>query len=565
MKLKNKRIVAILAIAVLIISLIPATVSRAAGYNFTVSNYETIVGENNTIKAEVKLDNELANVKRLVVQLKYDATNLEAVNFTMGDTVVGMTAYPGSSPDDATLAEDLVKCNENGYASVAVIGFPSDATIKAGTLFTVEFKAKAGIDEGNYPLELAFTEMETKSDSSIASKNGTVKVTIPVEKVELDKTTGTLNVGEEEQLTATVFKQGAEAQSEVKWTSSNSEVATVDANGKVTAVGIVEDGKSATATITATAGGKTATYAVTVNAPLESIETAKTLSLLKGETKNITVKYNPTLTTDAKNVTWATSDNTVATVENGKVKGIKEGTATIIATVGTYTSVTNVTVKEIPLTEIKLTDDFKLYLNNSQKLEVFYNPENTTDVKTVTWKSSDSDVVSVDKDGNVKALKLGEATITATTANGLTDSVVITVPEVEVEEIEVGLEVEKIAIGQTLEVDVVINPNSVPTTEEIKTTYKSSDEKIATVDENGIIKGISAGKATITVSVNDKFTKDVEIEIVDTEEEPKQDEENNEKADVAPKTGDIAIGAFVVLAIVSLGAIVFIVAKKIRK
>ena len=106
----------------------------------------------------------------------------------------------------------------------------------------------------------------------------------------------------------------------------------MDNNGKVTAV------KAGTATITAKAGDKSATCAVTVKAKVisvTSVELSKTeLKLKEGESETLTATVKPD---DASNktVTWSTSDATVATVDsNGKVTAVKYGTATITAKAG---------------------------------------------------------------------------------------------------------------------------------------------------------------------------------------------------------------------------------------
>ncbi|MBU5231285.1 Ig-like domain-containing protein, partial [Intestinimonas butyriciproducens] len=145
--------------------------------------------------------------------------------------------------------------------------------------------------------------------------------------IELNKTALTLEVGKNETLTATVKPDNAEDKT-VTWTSSDETVATVE-NGKVTAV------KAGTATITAKAGEQSASCAVTVNeatptpVPVASIElnkTALTLEVGKNETLTATVKPD---NAEDKTVTWTSSDETVATVENGKVTAVKAGTATI--------------------------------------------------------------------------------------------------------------------------------------------------------------------------------------------------------------------------------------------
>ena len=94
-------------------------------------------------------------------------------------------------------------------------------------------------------------------------KTATCSVTViaKVASVSLDKTSMTLTVGETQTLTATVAPDNAQDKS-VTWSSSDATVATVDQNGKVTAV----KAGAATITVTTTDGGKTATCTVTVQA-----------------------------------------------------------------------------------------------------------------------------------------------------------------------------------------------------------------------------------------------------------------------------------------------------------
>ena len=155
-----------------------------------------------------------------------------------------------------------------------------------------------------------------------------VAATVPATGVTLDKTSETLNVGGEVNLTATVAP--ADTTDTLTWTTSNANVATV-AGGKVTAVGV------GTATITATAGDKSATCTITVAVAVSKVELDKATANMTvgGETTlTATVTVNPNADT-YKNVTWTTSDATVATVENGKVKALKAGTVTITATSAT--------------------------------------------------------------------------------------------------------------------------------------------------------------------------------------------------------------------------------------
>ena len=167
--------------------------------------------------------------------------------------------------------------------------------------------------------------------------------TVSVESVSLDKTSATISEGETFALTATVTPDNATNKA-VTWTSSNEAVATV-ADGVVTAVGA----GTATITVTTEDGGKTATCTVTVNAkvyPVTSVTLNQTsATLTEGETLTLSATVNPETATN-KNVTWSTSDPSVATVDNGVVTAIKAGTATITVTTedGGKTATCTVTV-----------------------------------------------------------------------------------------------------------------------------------------------------------------------------------------------------------------------------
>ena len=185
--------------------------------------------------------------------------------------------------------------------------------------------------------------------------------TVAVTGVTLDKTSISLLVGDSETLTATVTPADAENQ-KLTWSSDKPAVATVDDNGKVTAVKAGE----ATITVTTQDGGKTATCRVTVSDPVSDQEIKVTgVKLNKNET-TILVGGSETLTASVlpddatnRNVNWTSSDASVATVDdNGKVTGVKVGEATITVTTqdGGKTATCRVTVsdREIKVTGVTL-------------------------------------------------------------------------------------------------------------------------------------------------------------------------------------------------------------------
>lgn len=137
--------------------------------------------------------------------------------------------------------------------------------------------------------------------------------------------------------------------------------------------------------------------------------------------------------------------------------------------------------------------------------------------RNVTWTSSDPSVMQILDSGLVKVLKPGTVTFTATTADGtgLTDTVTLT-GKTAVEEVEFSKSSAKIKIGEQYQVEVTITPADAYNK---KLNWHSSNESVATVDENGVITGISAGKASISCSsednplANDKITITVNDEV----------------------------------------------------
>ena len=158
-----------------------------------------------------------------------------------------------------------------------------------------------------------------------------------------------------------------------------------------------------------------------------------TLTLAKkGETAQLTAEVTPSYA-DNKRVTWQSSDEKVATVdENGKVTAVGNGTATITATSvsGSYTATVSVTVK-IPVEIQKLTIEAEketlTKIGESTELKVKIEPENA-DLQKLIWKSDNEKVAITDENGKVTAVGNGTAEITVTTEDGkITASIMITV------------------------------------------------------------------------------------------------------------------------------------------
>ena len=199
------------------------------------------------------------------------------------------------------------------------------------------------------PTTVGTSTLTVKATNSAgdASKDYTLNIkpaTVSVTGVSLNKNALSLTVNDTETLTATVQPSDATNKT-VTWSSDAENIAMVDTTGKVTAVA------PGTANITVTANdgsGQKATCTVTVTQPVTSVSLNKSeLSLYTGESETLAATVSPDTATD-KTVTWSSSDDAIATVENGEVTAKAAGTATITVTTtdGSHTAACTVTVTD---------------------------------------------------------------------------------------------------------------------------------------------------------------------------------------------------------------------------
>ena len=273
----------------------------------------------------------------------------------------------------------------------------SGATVKMGDKDAIAFGASQTLAGKVY--NVAKTQAET---------------IIAVTSVELDADEMTLTVGDEGQLQATVAPEDA-TDADVDWSSSDVSVATVDGAGNVTAVA------EGTATITAKAGDKAATCTVTVKAAtiaVTSVELdADEMTLKVGDEGQLQATVAPENAAN-KSVTWSSSNESVATVEqNGKISavGVGEATITVTTTDGGKTATCKVTVNKKAGAISYATASVNKTFGDAN----FTNELTKTGDGTVTYSSSDTKVAEVDsKTGEVTIKGNGEATITATVEDG---------------------------------------------------------------------------------------------------------------------------------------------------
>lgn len=364
----------------------------------------------------------IATVKDGVVTAK--AVGETKITATVGTHKAECTVNVNAKLTGIKVTPDKVTVEKGQTANLNVAYLPADTTDKKAVTWKSENENVATVDANGVVTAVAGGTTKIVATAKANDKITAVcevKVPIHTESIVLNKTEiKDLLKGKTEKLEVSFVPNNTEDSREVRWTSSDPSVATVDANGTVKAL------KEGEATITAetVAGGHKASCTVTVKEihlnmdDVELDEKANPTELLKGTTHKIVVKLTENVTDDVT-YTYTSLNEDVATVDaNGVVKALKAGEAEIKVLVKagedekelTY----KVTVKEIPLESIEIKGDVtSLEEGKTTKLNVVFNPTNTTDDKTVVWSSSDTKVATVDANGVVKAVKAGTVKITA--------------------------------------------------------------------------------------------------------------------------------------------------------
>ena len=449
-----------------------------------------------------------------------DGKGVATVNVTGKVSLVGIS-----------LNKTSVTLNKGATDNLTVSYNPTNTTDSKTVTWSSGNTSVAKVDQNGKitAVNKGTTTITAKVGSKTASCNVTVKV--PLTGISLNKTTLTLNRGVTESLTVNYNPSDTTDSKTVTWSSENTSVAKVDQNGKITAVDV------GTTNILAKVGSKTVSCSVTVKASLTGISLNKTtLSLRKQSTETLVVSYDPINTTDDKTVTWTSDNEEVATVSGGTVSALKEGTATITATVGSCTVQCVVTVEKEttepvkkPLTAISLDKaTLNLKQGSTDTLSVTYAPGDTTDDKTVTWTSDNEEVATV-SGGTVSALKEGTATITATVGS-CTAQCVVTVEKEATEPVKkplTAISLDKATMnlkqGSTDTLSVTYAPGD--TTDDKTVTWTSDNEEVATVS-GGTVSALKEGTATITATVG-SCTAQCVVTVVPKQEQPNLPSEPN--------------------------------------
>lgn len=412
-----------------------------------------------------------------------------------------------------SLSTNQLKIKEGETARLQAQVFPNDACARK-IIWTSTKPNIASVSSSGLVKALAegTTDIVATTAEGGFKAIGGVEVTPPdyrpVSGITLATAAQNIGMNEEFSLVATVLPQDA-GNKAVSWSSSNPTAVSVSATGKVRGL---KCGGAATITATTNDGNFTAHCVVTVGKLLSGISLSKlSLSLVINETQHLSAGLLPQDACPAI-IQWKSSDpNTVSVDQEGRVKGLACGGATI--TVSTDAGFSNncvVTVGQA-VSGVALSDkELTISLGQEQGLTVAILPANSCN-KTVAWKSDRPSIVSVDQQGRVKGLACGEALVTVSSNEGNFTATC---------SVKVGMSVSGISLSETnlnlsLSQEVLLTANALPSQACNKAVnWTSSNPNYVSVDAKGRVKGLRCGKATITVTtVEGAFTASCAVEV----------------------------------------------------
>ena len=290
-----------------------------------------------------------------------------------------------------------------------------------------------------------------------------------------------------------------------EWSSSNEDVATVDNKGNVKATG------SGRARIKLDPIVGPLVYCDVEVAKVDptSVSIPSSLTVYVGETESLSATLTPSYATTS--LTWYSKDKSIATISSsGSVTGVDEGTTIVYAKTdnGLTSNDCKISVYYRKPTNISLDiTSLTLPVGESKKLKCTIKPSNAK--KTVVWSSSQPDVASVSSDGTISALKDGDAIITATTENGLSATC-----RVKVLPLPVQLSLPK-TLNLSFKDSYKLSIKVYPSDSHLALKWTSSDESVATVSADGVVKGVKPGSTVVTVTSSNGISASCDVKVTD--------------------------------------------------
>lgn len=330
------------------------------------------------------------------------ALNESTIELNIGDTYTFKVSHVPAEAKTPTY-----DWNSDNHGAVSMKGGGVIEALKDGTVHIV-VTATDAFDEQGAPLK------------------ATCKVVIkPVgaEKVVISKDSLQLKVRTQANISCTIFPANT-THPEVVWQSGDESILTVTQSPYNPAAASIDALKAGKATVTVSLKNQPDVKAVchvqVVSADLTDFALSETSKeLAQGESFTLSPLFTPE-DVENKNVKWRSSNESVATVSQGKVTALQVGECDIIALTENkgLQATCHIKVKLVALTGIAFEKNgYEIGVGEETALKIVFTPENASN-KKVSWSSSDPTIVAVDKQGKIKGLTTGKATITAQSEDG---------------------------------------------------------------------------------------------------------------------------------------------------
>lgn len=442
------------------------------------------------------------------------SSSLKKVNFEEGSlcTSIGARAFYRCSLSEVVLPPQTKEIGYQAFGEnedLKIVSVPSTVEKIASPAFPGDKGITdiyyGGKEEAWKDLEVSFDE---GTDPEIHYERYPHGGNVDVTSVVIDPTSLYMVVGETSSLKVTVLPSDASDRT-VTFESKNTDVVTVDEEGKVTAQGA---GNTLITVVSNSDRTKKAMCTVTVTEPVVAVTGVEVepgeATILIGETVALTATVEPYDAAD-KSVTWSSGNTGIAKVSpTGAVTGVKEGKVQITAKTkdGGFTDSCTVTVLKEPVrvTGVSVRPvKLSLLTGEVSYLTAEVVPENAAD-KSVTWTSGDRTVAEVSDTGEVRAKKAGKTVITVKTVDGGFEAsceVTVTDPVVRVTDVSIAPTSLYLKKGASGTLAAVITPSNATD----RTVYWSvtSGEDVVSVSNTGVVKGLAEGTAEVTVRTRD--------------------------------------------------------------
>lgn len=282
----------------------------------------------------------------------------------------------------------------------------------------------------------------------------------------------------------------------VQWNSSNPEVASIDSSGLVTALSVGNTYISVQTLDGSLASEEKKIYVVWY--PVTGVTLSGVSTIAVGQSAALSISITP-YNASNRNVTWASSDERILSVSNGRITGVSPGTATVTVTTedGGFTAQKEITVTGISVTGVSISGVSKVGVGEIVTLTALVSPTNASN-RHVTWTSSDETILTVDDDGNLTGVALGTATVTVTTDDGgYTASQEIEVIRVAVTGVRLN-GVPTLRVGEKYQMEAAIQPANAT---DKRLLWSSDNESVLRVDSTGMLTALTESRrVTVTVT-----------------------------------------------------------------